>query len=154
MDALNEKTKLVNGTILVSSEQYHAIDGLVLVESELVEFRNNNYALPTKREEVWEFFARGNTNLTQKYKTDVCDSLNLTFNSVMGLYMPMTFTKGMRFLCVGSVDDNDRSDAYGNYNLVYNCGRLVGVAPEAPVLISACEAPRENGAVPDLEKLL
>ncbi|MBS3137505.1 hypothetical protein J4232_03665 [Candidatus Woesearchaeota archaeon] len=151
MDALNKKTELVKGAIPVSNEQYHAItDGLVLSASEVAAFRNNVCASPQRREEIWEFFAGGDTNLTQKYKTDVCNSLNLNFDSVMDIYVPPT--KGMRLLCVGSV--GGRSYANGYSSLDDGSGRRVGVAPVAPVLVSACEAPRENGALPDLEAVM
>lgn len=149
--SLNDKTKLVQGAMPVSQDQYQTTNGLVLTPSEVTEFRNNRYALPKKRKEIFEFAADGNTELATEYREDVCKSLGFDFNNVMGIYLPTT--KGLRLLCVGAVD-GVRSSAIGGYYLGYDGnGRLVGVAPEAPNSINVREAPRENGA-PDLEAVM
>jgi len=131
---LSPNSRLKNSGLPITHEHYDSHEGLVISGSDANEFRNNPYALPNKRREVWEFLAEGQ-DLSNDYEKDVTESLGLNYDNVMGLWFPDT--KEMRLLCVGAVRGGDgpdtRSDAGGDADLAIYSGRLFGVAPEAQI---------------------
>lgn len=98
---LKADTALERGAFPPAQEHYDGHDGFVLSGSEVSEFRNDNYALPSRRRAFWEFLAEGDAKLAKDYEQDVCQTLDLTFDEVMGLWLPNT--KGLRLLGVGAV---------------------------------------------------
>ncbi len=119
---LHPETKLVNGHLLITQEQYDASpDGFVLTAADVQELTHNPYALPTRRRAFWEFEAEGDLPLAKAYETYVNDVGKQIPMLVLGLYLPTT--KGMQLLCVGCLD------GYFGGN-----GSLVGVAAKAHVV--------------------
>lgn len=94
---LTADTKLEEGVLPTTQEHYESQDGFILTGSEVQEFRNNPYALPKKRREFWEFLAEGDTALAKKYEKDVTKSLGLSYDNIMGIWLPDI--KGKRLLC-------------------------------------------------------
>ena len=128
---LNANSRLQRGALPVVQSQYDDHEGFVLTGDEVQAFRSNNYTLPDRRRAFWEFAAEGDLDLAKAYEEDICASTGYDFNQAMGMWL--SSTKGLRLLCVGSVDGYYRSYAYGNYILGDYIGLLVGVAPEARV---------------------
>jgi hypothetical protein len=157
---INAESKLKDGALKINQEFYDNAEGLTLTGSEVKKFSEKNYSQPKTREKVWEHFAEGDTKLSKEYKDFVCKKLNLSFDEVMGLWMPQT--KGLRLLCVGSVDDDNRSYADCDYILGNYDSRLVGVrAPEAQVVArenlgAKVQAEPENKLIvaPTLDQML
>ncbi len=137
---LNEDTRLVGGNLEFDGDVYAEAkkSGFTINASDANTLRNNTYALPKLRREAWEFFAEGDTEITEAYAADVTKTTRLEFDKVMGLYLPRS--KGLRLLYVWRL--GGRSNANGDGSLADDNGRLVGEAPEALV--------RKNGSS-DLE---
>ena len=130
---LTPKTKLVGSNLPVTVEQYEEIKGRELTREQANALRNDIYALPNLRRQIWEEdFFEGDVELTNDYIADVEETTGRKFErDVMGLYLPLN--KGLRSWCVGWL--SLRSDAGGNLNLGNASGRLVGVAAE-PQLVA------------------
>ena len=153
----DETLSIQGGTMPVSREQYHAATGLVLTSNEVTEFRNNHFGLPKKREEIFEFAVEGDNILATEYKKDVCTSLSLGFNKVMGIFLSayLPTIKSLRFLNIGPVYNHgeySRSCADAR-ELPFSPGHMIGVAPDAPVEIGLHRT-QENGSMPDLETVM
>jgi len=150
---LNKDTKLANGAMPITQDHYDDNDGFVLTGDQAKQLRENPYALPDIRRDCWKF-ALGDEDLMKDYEADICDSLSLDFNEVMGLYVPST--AGLRLLCVGSVGDFDRSFADGD-DYLGGFGRLVGVArdaPEEPLRGAQRDTSSDYSTRPDLEAVM
>ncbi|MFA4887075.1 MAG: hypothetical protein WC595_02600 [Candidatus Nanoarchaeia archaeon] len=140
---LNPTSELEDYNLPITKDQFEAAEGFVLQPELANTLRKDPYAVSNRRTAVWEFLAEGDTSLRKAYEEDVTKTLEMPFEKVMCVYVPLN--KGMRLL---GVDDNYGSDASGYDNLDSSSGRLVGVAPEA-------QGAQKNGAVtPNLEQLI
>lgn len=98
--------------------------------SEVKAFDEDPYALPNRRREFWEFLAEGDLLLVKSYGEDVCASLGMGFDKVMGLRLPGS--KGLRLLCIDAIFGYFKSGAIGNDSLTGDySGHIVGVAPKS-----------------------
>lgn len=136
---INIKSKLQNGALVIKDAQYGAVrygPGVVhLSKEEIAKANGKGYV---KKDGVWRPY-----NTTVGYiweiltnKRDLKDHAELAFQKsgaqeVMCLYFDQRQRKQptLRAWCVNNLDYG--SDAYGNTNLDYDNGILVGVAPEA-----------------------
>ncbi len=142
---LNPNSRLEFGFLPVAMKDYNQYEGYVLSKSEVNEFINDPYGLPDKRR---EFLADGDADLARNYEQHVCETLESSFDKVMGFYMPlnrdidflnslsMSFdgtpfgwcsSDGLRLLIIGSVCWSGRSFAHGGAYLEHSDGHLVGV---------------------------
>lgn len=156
---LTKNTPSVQGALPVSQEDYDNHYGFTLTGEQADAFIEDSYANPTLRRELFQFVFEDDGDLTREYEQDVTANIGHPFNAAMGVCL--SDNKGLRLLGVGSVDDDDRSDAYGNYDLDYDYGRLVGVvapealASEALALLQMHEAPQKvDGNMPPLDTLV
>jgi hypothetical protein len=124
--ALNPETKLMNGRLPLTNEQYEEFrnEGFIFNEKEIEAFRKNPYTLPKKREEFWNYVLE---NQTKEYIGCVCTTLGMTFDDVMGLHIS-PLHKGLHLFGLLPVNYNHRSNGHVYNSLDGPNGCLLGVA--------------------------
>ena len=128
IDSLFPESNVVDGSLVLTLDQYHAVRDHAFVLSPVVanSLRNNAYSELKKRQAFWEYVAEGDKKLvtdTRKLIKEKREPGNL--ENRMGFFL--TSTTGLRLLCLGSVGF-DYGNAYDYIKLDGNYSRCVGVA--------------------------
>lgn len=128
IDSLFPESNVVDGSLVLTLDQYHAVrdDAFVLAPDVTNSLQNNPRGELKEREAFWEYVAEGDKNLvtdTSKLIKEKTRSDRL--EKIMVWYV--TTIPGLRLLCLDSVG-YDYSIALGYYDLDVSHGHLVGVA--------------------------
>ena len=148
---MNARSELSNGALILPDGMYETLQGQEFIRKELKELTGKVLSQTAARENpLWQVVAREQAVL-DVYADAVFREGKTRYNydENMGFYVADAQKQPtMRALYVGSL--NSRSNALGNFDLDYDNGRLVGVAPEARVGAERL-APKKSGAVFSVE---
>jgi hypothetical protein len=151
VNSLNPNSVLQRGSLPVDADHYHAIrkNGFVISSNTANRLRHNKYNKKKVREAFWDYVAEGDARLVMDNLALVQEKNGGDMKNSMGLWLYSN--PGLGLLCVGSVGSLS-SLAIGGRNLDNDGGRLIGVAPEAPI---AHEKSTDSNLVqPSLEQIL
>jgi hypothetical protein len=124
--SLNPDSPIPGYSLKVSTEEYHAVEGLRISATVANDLRANVYAHKKMREKAWDFVAEGDARLVADNLALVQDKKGGSMDNRMGWFF--SNDPGLRLVCVGSVDNDPYSSADG-FDLINDLNsRLVGVS--------------------------
>jgi len=133
MWGINAQTRLKNGAVPVTDEQWEKFTGdnvLLVPKKRTIELQGRLYNQDAvKDSEEWNFLARNHNRLVE-YADVFFPEMKSRFkyDENMGLFLPLTQeTPIMRALYVSKLG----TGSYAGCGLIDGFGRLIGVAPEA-----------------------
>ncbi|MBU1202393.1 MAG: hypothetical protein KJ583_07725 [Nanoarchaeota archaeon] len=135
MRSLNPESKLKSGAlVLADDDAFEKIQGPEFTSKDIAKYKFNESLRESDVNEhpFWMALARGDKVLLKEYAHQVFKKAKETqgYDKNMGVYLSsFREVPNMRLWLLGRLNNNGSGN--GNYNVDYNDGRLVGVAPEA-----------------------